>query len=295
MNPVFVSDDPYTARLLESLGERVLAGNQLQAVPHFVIFDFSGGNSAAEVRRWREAGAVTLLLDDKGPARQEATLVSDAFMTEELARDYSHAVGTRYLYGFAYTPLKATFRQIRESGQSAISSSRLLISFGGGDCLRETLDYAAALHSQGFRGPATVIAGGPADAVDPLGEIVAQWRDSRLLPFAGDMAALMADSALVSTKLGVTLLEAFCLGVGCVLIEPTPAHYQLQLHHARIQQQWPVVDFGLVGQVDFDAAATRTLELLHDPVALQRWGAEGKRLVDGKGCARLIDRMLAAA
>jgi spore coat polysaccharide biosynthesis predicted glycosyltransferase SpsG len=280
----------YTAKILEASGY-ALADNRDIVAPH-VIRDFRGGSSEEEVRRQRLKGSRVMLIDDHGPGRTVANMVTDAFMTTESAQALIHADDVEYLYGLEYAPLRRQFLE-RRQGQKARSANdgRLCIAFGGSDPTETTQKFISALTKVGFRGPATIIADGSPEGYRSASELTNLWQDTVIYQQVADMAVLMAQADLVATKVGITLLESYCLGKGCVFIEPSPAHVALEAELAGHYASWPALEFGLADEVNFIEVATKTLEILADPQRIFEMGTAAAKLVDGKGTVRLIDAL----
>lgn len=283
--------DKYTRNLLQALGEEVVADGFLFAP--YIIRDFNNGSAVAEVQTPVARGAVVLLMDDLGPARTAASLVVDAFMTPYRRARYEHGADTRYLYGLKYAPLHKNFRENHGAARpGARRPARLLLSFGGGDPLAITWQLAEALDQEGFRGPTKVILNSKCRGFQQVMGIVRRWQDSEVLPHVANMATMMAGCDLVATKLGVTMLEAFCVGIGCILVEPTLAHVAIHQEQVRAYDSWPAIDFGLATGLDFRRAAREIMAILQDSHRLAGLGQQGALLVDGLGVKQIIDEMV---
>ncbi|MGC9021990.1 MAG: hypothetical protein ACP5J5_02580, partial [Dissulfurimicrobium sp.] len=153
--------------------------------------------------------------------------------------------------------------------------------------------FLTALSKLGFRGPAEIIIGRESNNNDELHSIIAEWLDSKIVCGARDMARRMADADLVVTKLGLTQLEAFCVGRDCVVIEPTQAHLDLQQALQEEYNNWPVCECGLAVDDDtFDIAARETIDRLLNQKQRIEKGRLACQLVDGKGAERIIEALL---
>jgi len=289
----FWAPDVYLAQLLESWGEKTINRKDGGPPPAFIVCDKRQPHAAADIEQCMARGSMVLLLDDLGPARTVASLVADALMTPRRSRLYPHGPNTGYLYGLRYAPLHRQFlEQHSQAAAGATVPGRLLVSFGGRDPHNVTGRFLAALDDLGFRGPASVIADAAAPGYPQLEKIINRWDHSDLTHDVRDMALRMRVCDVVATKLGVTMLEAFCVGLGCILIEPTPAHLELQEDLAETYDAWPVKEFGLAESLDFHAAAAETMALLKNPGLLAAWGEQGTHLVDGLGVKRIMDELL---
>lgn len=287
----FSPRDSYTADLLRDAGETEFADPQDPF--RFVIRDFRDGSSSADVEGHRLRGSKVLLMDELGSARAAVDAVCDALMTKERAAPLLHGDGTRYLYGLSYAPLHARFRAAHATeAPGDRERPRLFISFGGAGTVAVTFRFVAALHDSGFRGPATVVTGGSPAETEEIRSLAAGWKDTEVTARVRNMARVMAPCCLAATKMGVTVLESFCLGRGCVLLEPSPAHVRLQEALAAAYRDWPAVELGLAETADFSLAARCTMSLLADRPAIDRMGARATELVDGRGTERIVDALL---
>jgi len=292
LRPCFEAVDQYTADLVAVLGEEVEAESNQRPAP-FIIRDLPGNNPPVAVRREVEAGSVVLLLDDHGPARSQATIVADTFSTPEDG-PLPSGQGVDYLYGLDYAPLRADFAVRQGRAQPGRKSSRrLMVCFGGRDACSITPRLIAGLHRAGYRGPGTIIAEARHQA--DLAALTTDWAGTKVLADVDKMAQEMLRCDLVMTKMGLLLLEAFCLGLGCALIEPSQAHLDLEVAQRRWRGDWPVREFGLAGEVDFDQVGAKAAALLANSETLAQMGAEAAKLVDGRGASRLIKAMMARA
>lgn len=293
MSVGFGAQDEYTFNLLQGFGEAVFDPVQSRCSATFLIRDFKEPNPVTEVQQHIADGVVVLLVDELGPARTVASLVTDALMTPQRSLQYGSNSQTKYLYGLAYAPLQRQFAEnhaIAAPGRSR--RGRLFVSFGGSDPRFITTRFLEALNYEGFRGPAIVVTDGTPENFYQAEQIVNCWDESEVLQNVSDMTLRMKSCDLVATKLGITTLEAFCLGIGCLLIEPTPLHLELQLDLAQAYDSWPALELGLAEKLDFRKAAEKTQVLLQNPLKLSRLGQQGTQLVDGLGAQRIIDELV---
>jgi spore coat polysaccharide biosynthesis predicted glycosyltransferase SpsG len=289
----------YTKRLLTELGAKLWdpVEEPCSARISYVIRDFRYGSGVEAVDREVEAGCRVLLVDEEGPARTVATMVTDAAMTPARRSRLPHATRTDYLYGLDYATLNSRFARLRGSASPGSSKeSRVLVCFGGRDPLGLTPRFVEALHEVGFRGPATVVADRETTAgrFDELAQIVSEWTSDSLVAEHVEMSSALRAADLLVAKLGVMVLEAFCVGVGCLLIEPTVDHVDMHGQLAEAYCGWPAIDYGLAADADFRRVAADACDLLADRERLAAMGARGSDLVDGLGARRVIDALLEA-
>lgn len=282
----FLSRDAYTDGLLIDHGEKIVQANYSAK---WIIRDFRDGSPIDDVVAEVAAGSRVLLLDEAGPARVKATLVSDCLMTDTRRHGFPHSDHSQYLYGLQYAPLRQEF----SVPIKPVGDNRLLICLGGGDMTATTQTYVEALHNQGFRGPATIVSGGDKSCMHHIEEIISSWQQSELLSDSRTMVQLISDSSLVVTKLGMMQLESYACGRPCLLIEPSEAHLILNKQLAEQYSDWPAVELGLASEADYLAAAKTTLTLFEGKGALIKMARRAANLVDGRGSQRLINELLA--
>lgn len=291
----FQALNQYTAEILYGLGETTV----LQSLPNsldtpIVIIDTPRTIPVNIVRKLHTRSAFVLMMDVLTEARMEADIVCDAMMTQQRAKKLQHSNKTKYLYGLKYACLDEQFRQYHAMPiQDDRDRPKLLVAFGGGDMLHSNIKFLTALSKLGFRGPAEIIIGRESDNNDELHSIIAGWRDSKIVYRVRDIARRMADADLVVTKLGLTQLEAFCVGRDCVVIEPTQAHLDLQQALEKEYENWPVCECGLAADDNaFEIAAMETMNrLTNRPQSIER-GWRACNLVDGRGAERILDAVL---
>jgi spore coat polysaccharide biosynthesis predicted glycosyltransferase SpsG len=213
-------------------------------------------------------------------------------MTPRRRVSLAHSDATRYLYGLEFAPLDARFPKAHQSARPGERGTpRLFVCFGGRDPTAITSRFVQALDAAGFRGPATIVADPDPVGRAQIASATARWDGTEVLHSVSDMAAPMACCDLVATKMGLGVLEAFCLGLPCVLVEPSAAHVALHEEIALAYSDLPAVECGLASDVDFAAAAAAALELSRDRPRLATAGRRAAELVDGRGIDRILDAL----
>ncbi len=287
----------YTRRLLTEYGRKLWSPVEEASLAgiKYVIRDFRYGSSLEGVAREMEAGCRVLLVDEEGPARTVASMVTDAAMTPARRSRLPHSTDTEYLYGLEYTTLDSRFAALRGSASPGSSEKpRVLVCFGGRDPLGLTPRFVEALHEVGFRGPATVVADRELKAgrFDDVTKIVSEWTSDSLVAEHVEISSALRSTDLLVAKLGVMVFEAFCVGMGCLLVQPTADHVEMHRQLAGTYRGWPTVDYGLAATADFRLAAEETCNLITDRERLAAMGTRGSELIDGLGARRVIDALL---
>lgn len=291
----FLAFNRYTADILHELGETTVLNSLPSEIDaSIVLIDAPTTTPVNTVRELCEHGTFVIMMDVLTEVRTNADIVCDAMMTQQRAEKLQHSNKTKYLYGLQYACLDEQFSKYHATPiHEDRCQPKLLIAFGGGDMLQSNIKFLMALSKRGFRGPAEIIIGRESDNIDELNSIIAGWRDSQIVCGVPDMAKRMADANLVVTKLGLTQLEAFCVGRDCVVIEPTQAHLDLQQALEKEYDDWPVCECGLAADDNsFDIAARETMNRLTDRVQRAERGRRACNLVDGRGAERILEAVL---
>jgi spore coat polysaccharide biosynthesis predicted glycosyltransferase SpsG len=283
----FVPANSYTERLLDALNLPQAAN-----AAALVVIDHHSPVDPVWVEDMRASGSSVAMIDHQGPARTVADLVCDALIGPEMRNQLPHSNGTRYLYGLDYILLRRQFRDAHAFAHPGRTDTpRLMVAMGGVDQYQVTPRLAVALDACGFTGPATFVV--EEHVVDALRDIVRQWTDTRVLAGVSDMASIMLESDLLVSKVGGMTLEAFCVGIGAAMVEPTPAHVTLSASLAAANADWPALPLGLAEGLDMNAAAQNVCAILADQTMLRRLGRRGAALVDGRGCERVVGELVA--
>lgn len=291
-NTAFLAKNAYTAALLTNLGEFVLPTYLAELHQGPVVIDIPGNEEPTVVHNFQNKGCRVLMLDAHGPARTLADIVCDTTMTSDRLGLLGHSPRTTYLYGFDYACLNMSFYESRVSHITTTRTNRLLVIFGGIDPLNSTARLLQALHRFGFRGPADIVLGHAPTAMEMTKNLTEEWKDTNVMFNVSNISNLMSRCSLVATKVGITMLEAFCSGKGCVMVEPTPLHAELATSLASQYAPWPAMDFGLASDEAFQNCAEHIILLLHDQKKIKDWGHRAAKLVDGQGTERVMNLFL---
>lgn len=285
--PMFVPRGSYAKDLVLKSGLPI--GSDGHAFD-FAVIDYHSSIDPNLVTSLRRKGSSIVFIDDRGRLNDLANLICDAFKLPNWDMNQPENNAGRMLFGLNYAILRRQFREYHSSAQPGRSNTpRVLIALGGVDPHQISFQVAQALNAVGFRGPAIFVV--EEGQVSRLQAVVDNWSDCQVLSNVVNMAPLMAGCDLVVTKIGVTALEAFCVGVGTAMIEPTRLHVDLSEQLASSYTGWPSSHLGLAGEVDFVTVAEQILSLLADKEFLSRQGEVGSLLIDGKGAERIVSRM----
>jgi spore coat polysaccharide biosynthesis predicted glycosyltransferase SpsG len=214
----------------------------------------------------RRAGLRVLLLDDYGHAQRysaELVLNPNASASARLYRRRSPR--SRLLLGPRYALLRPEFGRARRRRAIAPLATRILVTLGGSDARVATRTVISALD-------------------DPRLQVRVL---SRAQP-AQDMARHMAWADIAIAGAGTTALELCRMGVPALLVvmadNQRPGARALHRHGAAISLGWHA-------RLSIAMLRRRIGQLCADPRARSALARRGRRLVDGKGAARVLAAM----
>jgi UDP-2,4-diacetamido-2,4,6-trideoxy-beta-L-altropyranose hydrolase len=229
--------------------------------------------------------------------RHDCHFAADIVLNQNLLalhRRYSAEKYTEMLLGPRYAILAEAYRRLHEAPLRKRDLPRtLILTFGGAD--RHDLTARAVRAVARLRArPARliVVAGSLYAGLAPLRALLAEHADMNpeLHVDTRRMHALMAESDLALSSGGLTAWELACVGVPNVIVSSSDPERQT----AELLEQEGLACFAGHHDAATEAAIADALErLAADPGRLAALAAAGRRLVDGRGRERVIDRMLA--
>ncbi len=207
---------------------------------------------------------------------------------------YPAEPGARYLLGLPYVLLRGEFRRTWPARLVADRARHLLVAFGGADPRGMT---GRALHAlerlpAALRGDleVRVVVG----AANPAGEALERAVAASSIAIAlerdvRDMAGQMAWADLALSSGGTTIWELARTGCPTLVVETAPPEVLLAQGLARVG----LFDrLGTAAALDDDGIATAVARRIDDPQWRSEMAILGPTLVDGHGCARVIDALL---
>jgi UDP-2,4-diacetamido-2,4,6-trideoxy-beta-L-altropyranose hydrolase len=211
-----------------------------------------------------------------------------------LHRQYSVEAHTELLLGPRYAVLAEEYRGLHEMPLRMRDQPRtILLTFGGAD--RHDLTARAVRALSELRAPPErllVVAGSLYGRISALEALLSEH--GRMHPElhvdTRRMAALMAEADLALSSGGLTAWELACAGVPNVIISSSDRERQT----ARLLQQEELACFvGHHDQASLEEITDAIERLMADPARLRSYALAGRKLVDGRGLDRVLDRMLA--
>lgn len=264
-----------TRRAGAALGLRLLDGGLRlldRERPQVLVVD---DPSAVAARRWvsaaRRRGIPVATIHDAGLARVSADLVIDGSVRTAPSADATRLCGPRYA---VIDPRLAARGDSRRA-----TAGRILVAVGGGAHVFALVPAVVAAVARRLPGLDIQVAAGFTPRHRRPALPAGRW----LAP--GQLGRALAGAHLAIVSAGMTAYEACALGVPAVAVSVVPAQQPTVRALAR---QGAAVNGGPLGAA---GAASRvagcTSRLLAAPATQRRLAANGRRLVDGRGAARV--------
>jgi len=258
----------------------------LARVPPAPLVTDLRGREPSFYRRLREAGVVVAAVDDMGQ-ETAARLVINGDADPSYARYREVWPPQRFLVGTAYTPLEPAYAAEPPPADDP-ARDRLLITFGGADADDFTRRALAAVED--LAPMAVDVALGPAYGfVDAVRAVAAASRhDVRVHAPAAAMIALYRRARVALAAGGVTQHELLACGVPTVSV-PHVAREKAECD--AFAAAGAVVTFGPDELRPGGGVPRAVAALWPDAGRRLTLAAAGRRLVDGRGTARIMDEL----
>ena len=257
--------------------------------PDAVLLDLRAPYDAAAMAALRAAGCGIAVLDDPGPRRLDADC--SFFPPSAAALDWSQARGERHI-GFEWIPLR---RQFAEAPARRTGPERFALILGGGSdpqaIGRRFLASAARALPASWRLGLVI---GAAASDDPRIDATAATLGARLSIHrqVEDMAGLMAKTDLALASFGMTAFELAAIGVPMLLLCLSEDH---RIAATSLAQAGAAEVAGIVKEVSDTALDAAIARLAADDARREEFGRRARSLIDGKGAARIAERLAALA
>jgi len=268
----------WLSRVLDQTGARIL------------VLDVRDDLSRQAVEALRRPGLVIAVVDDLSERRLAADLVFYPPVPQVERLSWA-GFGGRCYHGWEWVILRPEFAC--PPARVAHARPLLLVTMGGSDPAGMTLRAVQAL--DGLDGDfEAILVLGPGFCHDrELGEVLAgARRHYHLRRSVADMPALMAQADLAIASFGVTAYELAAMGVPAIYLCLTEDHAESATAFvaAGIAES-----LGVHQRVSPAALAAAVGRLLKDQARRERMATAGRRLVDGRGSARIAHVLCLAA
>ncbi|MCC6642348.1 MAG: UDP-2,4-diacetamido-2,4,6-trideoxy-beta-L-altropyranose hydrolase [Deltaproteobacteria bacterium] len=271
---------------------RVVSAKQIDCL----VVDHYGLDAAFE-RAARATARMVVVIDDLGDRPHDCDVIVDPGPLRRVGhRAGRSAGGARLLSGLRHALLRQEIADLRRGHgrRRAESRGHLLVTMGGADPAGLSGSILAALPADSETGLRTVLVVGPANR--QRGKLVgaAAARGLEVVVDPPDLPRRMAAASLVITAGGTTCWELACLGVPAIVAVAA----ENQRRGARAMRR---AGAGIVFEDTSERAvrgiAAAVRRLARDHPRRRRMASAGRRLVDGRGAARVaqaVTRMLTA-
>ncbi|PRY29570.1 spore coat polysaccharide biosynthesis predicted glycosyltransferase SpsG [Pseudosporangium ferrugineum] len=254
---------------------------------------------ASHVAAVRDSGRPVLAVVDGDLRGLPADIFVDQNLDAELARP-GLPPGAVRLAGLEYALLRRAIRELRPPSPPAPSASprpRVLAFFGGTDAYRAAPVVARLLIRTGVDCAATVVAADPRLRADLLALEPAASQHFEIIDPTDDLPRLLAEADLVISASGTSTWELLCLGRPAALV--WVVDNQL-LGYGRTTARGLAAGLGhLPALRDSRAGSAAAVDVLRgllvSPAARAGLATRAWAAVDGQGCSRVSDALLAAA
>ena len=237
----------------------------------------------------RRHGFPLLVIDDLAdrPCYHADIVLNQNLDAEQLL--YRGDDDTRWLLGVRYALLQPEFDRWRDRTPETLAvARRILVTVGGADPHGATALILESLNTIAIDGLEITVVTGPAARSSVEAFIAASRHTCRMLDDVRDMASLMVSMDLAVAGGGSTCWELAFLGLPAIVIELS----ENQQFSARpLATAGAVENAGPIGSQDAPALSARIAALCVDATRRRHMSEAGRRLVDGKGGARVVGRL----
>lgn len=247
-------------------------------------------------RAARGTARLVVAIDDLADRPHDCDVIVDADPGRRVA-DYARAGAgrARLLLGTRHALLRPEIARLRRAGsRRAAGGGRLLMTLGGADPAGLSGRILAALPDEAETGLDTVVVVGPANRRRRQLVRQAAERGFECAVAPGDLPRRMTAATLVITAAGTTCWELACLGVPAIVV--VTAENQRSCARAMRRAGAGIV-FERADERAVRGIALAVRRLTRDRARRRRMAAAGRRLIDGRGAARVaqvVTRMVAA-
>ena len=255
-----------------------------------LVVDVRDNLSRGALEALRTRDICVVVLDDSSPRRLAANLAFYPPVPQARRLEWADS-RTEVLIGWEWVILRRQFA--RGASGSFAQRAGVLITMGGSDPAGMTLLAVAALDRLETDVEVTIVVGPGFVHQQALEQRLATARRRyRVCRDVADMADLMAQSELAVAAFGMTAYELAAVGTPAVLLSLTPDHAESA---SAFVESGMAESLGLYHQVTPDMLATALAELLRDKQRRIRMHWHALQRMDGKGSARVAQKITAAA
>ncbi|MDQ3577043.1 MAG: spore coat protein [Actinomycetota bacterium] len=221
-------------------------------------------------------------MEDGPYGRRRADVVVDCGLAPMARPDDGSPI---VLTGPQFAPLRANVRAARvtRATNSGDAPARVTVVMGGGDSTVAVEAALTALRATGLPLDVLAVSTGEVRLPVPLPEQTFSQCGPR-----DDLPTVFANSDLVVSAAGVTMLELCCIGVPMAVL--TTAGNQRRTYTEAVRQGI-AVGLGAIEDWDVSVAAHALSVALRDPIAMRSVSTTAAATVDGEGARRVLDKI----
>lgn len=239
------------------------------------------------IHRLKTSGLRVLVLDDD--ARFDS-YEADVVLNQNIdakAESYKRKGSAHLLLGARHVLLRPEFLAQQPRAEIARVARRLLVTMGGSDPGNVASLVVRALPRLGHDFEATVVAGGGNPFYESLLDLVTRLPGkARLERSPANMAAIMGWADVAISAAGGTCWELAYLGVPMILI--TVSRDQEE-NASAISKTGAALSLGWHANLSEEDILGAIKKVMSDPEMRRAMSQSGRRLVDGKGAARVVE------
>lgn len=234
----------------------------------------------------KERARLIVVIDDSARAQYAADIVVKCSLVPELSK-FSQESKSRFLIGPDYIILNKEFQKLNLRKKKINPEVKsILITMGGSDINNLTPKIMKALDE--LTDIKKIVIVGPAFEEK---EKLKPNEGYSLKHGVSNMAELMFSSDLAIVGGGVTLYELACVGTPGIVLCQT--NYQL-LEAKCFKKRGAIVNLGLGKNLTKETIISTVKSLIKNKGKRKKMSSAGKKIVDGKGAGRVVDKILSA-
>jgi UDP-2,4-diacetamido-2,4,6-trideoxy-beta-L-altropyranose hydrolase len=236
----------------------------------------------------RAIGAKVLVIDDHHHIEEYA---SDMLLNQNIgAPNIKYNLPTNRLFlGTQYALIRQEFLENIKRSCKPESIVNILVTMGGEDANNATLKAMRALKKAAPNAKVKVVAGAANPNLYSIEEEMANSHlDITLLQSVNDMAALMAWTDLCVSAGGSTCWELCLYGISSILV--ATADNQLGIVQG-LEACGAAVYAGWHADLSEAILTELCVEIMNDTTRRNQLSATARKLVDGKGASRVVDKI----
>ena len=232
-----------------------------------------------------------MVIDDLASRQHDCDILLDQNRIEDGEKAYWQLVPTKTLklFGPQYALLRSEFTECKRVQQGRLNS-RVFVSFGGSDPSEETIKLVNEIVRTDCTGiHFNIIVGNANPNYDDILNVAQKKKKNiKIHKNVDNMAELMCRADIGIGSGGSTTWERLCLGLPSLIV--IVADNQRQIAEA-VAKCGAAIVLGDSQQVTGEMMWKTLVQYLDSPGTLEKITVAGKKLVDGRGCERVVQAL----